>query len=794
MTCPRQRQERMAGMQHPALLLAGWTMVAVSASADDRPIDFDSQIRPILSQTCFACHGPDVKQRKADLRLDRAAGLRSVTTAADPEDSPLWQRITSHDPEQRMPPVTAQRQLTIEHVRLLKRWIEDGARYTQHWAYVVPRAAKPPAVRRRDWPSGSIDRFILSTIERAGLSPAPAADRITLIRRLSRDLTGLPPTVMAVDAFVRDNRPDATERLVDSLLDSPHYGERMAMYWLDLVRYADTVGYHGDQVHHISPYRDYVIAAFNNNLPFDRFTLEQLAGDLAPQPSVDQKIASGYNRLLQTTHEGGAQDKEYLAKYAADRVRNVSSVWMGVTLGCCECHDHKYDPFTARDFYSMAAFFADVQERGNFRSAKRDPEILVHSPLDQSHIRGLERQIKALRRRAESASSKQSSSTAERLAVQIEALEKEHQALLKAKRPTMITVAVAPRPVRILQRGDWQDTSGELVQPAVPQALGQLAVSQRRATRRDLAQWLTARDNPLTARVLANRLWYLFFGRGLFDSLQDTGSQGSVPTHPALLNHLALELINSGWDVKYLVKRIVMSSAYRQSSQPPDDALSQDPGNRYFARQSRFRLPAEMIRDGALSVSGLLNDRLGGPSVHPYQPTGYYAHLNFPKRTYRHDSGPNQYRRGIYTHWQRQFLHPMLRAFDGPSREECTARREASNTPAAALALMNDPSFVESARALATRTLREGGGAISQRIDWVWRRVLSRPPSEFERQTLRDLLLAEQAFYDQHPNAAEALISVGESELGRELPASELAAWMAVTRVMLNLHETITRD
>jgi len=787
------RQRRLTGVPY-SLLLAGWGVATAAATADDRPIDFDSQIRPILSQTCFACHGPDAKQRKADLRLDQAAGLRSVTLTADPADSPLLQRITSHDPEQRMPPTTAGRQLTTEHLRLLKRWIEEGASYTQHWAYVLPRAAQIPAVRRGDWPSGSIDRFLLASIERVGLRPAPAADRVTLIRRLSHDLTGLPPTVAAVDAFVRDNRPDAIERLVDRLLESPHYGERMAMYWLDLVRYADTVGYHGDQVHNISPYRDYVIAAFNDNLPFDRFTREQLAGDLVPQSSVNQKIASGYNRLLQTTHEGGAQDKEYLAKYAADRVRNVSSVWMGITLGCCECHDHKYDPFTARDFYSMAAFFADVQERGNFRSAKRDPEILVHSPLDQSRIRALEAQIKDLRRRANSTDTNPPASAQEQPAVRIAALEKERQSLLKAKRPTMITVAVTPRPVRILHRGDWQDTTGELVQPAVPRTLGQLAVGQRPATRLDLARWITAKDNPLTARVLSNRLWYLFFGRGLFNSLQDTGSQGLPPTHPELLDHLALQLIHNGWDVKHLVKLIVMSSAYQQSSQPGADALSRDPENRYFARQSRFRLPAEMIRDGALSVSGLLQERVGGPSVHPYQPAGYYAHLNFPKRTYRHDSGPNQYRRGIYTHWQRQFLHPMLRAFDGPSREECTARRETSNTPAAALALLNDPSFVESARALATLMLREGGPEIGQRIDWVWRRVLSRSPTDFERQTVRNLVLAERAFYDQHPQAAEALIAVGESKTGRDLPAGELAAWMAVTRALLNLHETITRD
>ena len=782
--------------QRSCLLLTWLVAIALTSqtTASEPRINFDTQIRPILSQTCFACHGPDAKQRQADLRLDLAAGLASVTNKSESKKNSLIQRITSSDPDLRMPPEDSNRELSAKQIQLLKQWVREGATYDRHWAYVPPQAGKLPKVGDQSWATNAIDRYVLSQIERAGLKPAPPADRITLIRRLSWDLTGLPPAPSAVDSFLRDQREDAWEQLVDRLLDSPHYGERMAMYWLDLVRFADTVGYHGDQVHPISPYRDYVIAAFNDNMPFDRFTMEQLAGDLVPGSTIEQKIASGYNRLLQTTHEGGAQDKEYLAKYAADRVRNVSSVWLGATLGCCECHDHKYDPFTTRDFYSMAAFFADVQERGNFRSAKRDPEIQVQTALDKVRLQQLKHQIQELRKRLSAQPTDIPTPEMQKWSVRIAALEQEYQVLQKSKRATMITVATQPRTVRILHRGDWQDTTGEIVLPAIPQFLGQVPATSGRATRRDLANWITSPDNPLTARVLSNRLWYLFWGRGLFDSLEDTGAQGSVPTHPELLDHLALELTSSGWNIKHLVKQIVMSSAYRQSSNATTELLTQAPENRYFARQARFRLPAEMIRDGALAVSELLNTRVGGPSTHPYQPAGYYAHLNFPKRKYQHDTGANQYRRGLYTHWQRQFLHPMLRAFDAPSRETCTAQRAASNTPAAALTLMNDPSFIEAARSLAALTLHSGGSETSARINWVWRRVLSRPPSPTEQQALQELLKAERTYYSQHPQAAQALIKVGDSTTDSTSSPQELAAWMAITRTLLNLHETITRD
>jgi mono/diheme cytochrome c family protein len=721
-------------------------------------VEFNRDIRPILSDKCFACHGPDANRRKAGLRLDTDEGAKAdrdgarVIVPGLPEESELIARITSPQKSRRMPPAKTGKSLSAEEIARIRRWIEQGAPYQAHWSFTAPQRPAIPGGKTGDWSRNPIDAFVLTRLQAAGLQPSPEADRYTLVRRLCFDLSGLPPTPQDADEFVFDPRPDAYERLVDLLLASPHFGERLAVWWLDLVRYADTVGYHGDQEHHAAPYRDYVIKAFNDNLPFDRFTTEQLAGDLLPGATTLQRIATCYNRLLQTTHEGGAQDKEYLAKYAADRVRNLSVVWMGATVGCAECHDHKYDPYTQQDFYRLAAFFADVQERGAYRGpdaspTKRPPEIEVPYPLDPGR-KGL----------------------------------------------TMVTVSVPPRTMRLLRRGDWMDEGGEVVGPGVPVFLKPLDDAGPRPTRLDLARWLTSPDHPQTARVVVNRLWSLFLGAGLCRSLDDTGSQGEWPSHAELLDYLAVEFAEGGWDVKRLVRSIVLSSAYRQGSVPVPAPHQGDPDNRLFARQGRFRLPAEMIRDNALAVSGLLVRRLGGPSVRPYQPVGYYAHLNFPKRTYQADTGAGQYRRGLYTHWQRQYLHPMLRAFDAPSREECTAQRPASNTPLQALALLNDPTFVEAARVFAARIVREGGTADTERVRWAWRAMLTRPPADREAAALVGLYRESRRRYDADRAAARELVRVGLTPPPPDVDAVELAAWTAVGRALLNLNETITRN
>jgi hypothetical protein len=776
------------------------------------PIDFNRDVRPILSDKCFACHGPDEKHRKVRLRLDdeRAAVAAGVLAPGKPEDSLLIRRITAEDENDRMPPKKSGKMLTPAEVETLRRWIAGGAKYAPHWAHVQPRRHEPPELRSPRPEVGNwIDRFLLAKLEKEGLSFAPEADRRTLARRLYFDLTGLPPTPQAVDSFVADSRADAYEKLVDQLLASDHYGERLAMYWLDLVRYADTVGYHGDQDHHASPYRDYVIDSFNQNVRFDQFTREQLAGDLLPEPTPDQKIATCYNRLLQTSHEGGVQPKEYLAIYAADRVRNLSAVWLGATLGCAQCHDHKFDPYTTRDFYSLAAFFADVDEEKHLRGGgvdavptKRLPEIPVHTRRERERLAELNAQIEVTARLVQG-----TPTPAEELRKQLQALQRDRDALQKAQRLVMVTQALpTPRTMRILPRGNWLDETGPVVEPAVPAFLGKLAV-QGRPTRLDLANWLTDSKGGvggLTGRVFVNRLWYLFFGVGLSRSLEDFGAQGEAPSRPELLDNLAIEFIEGGWDVKRIVKLIVMSRAYRQSSLAAAGLAERDPDNRLVARQGRWRLPAESIRDNALFVSGLLVLDVGGPSAKPYQPAGYYRHLNFPTRTYVSDTDARQWRRGVYVHWQRQYLHPMLRAFDASTREECAAQRARSNTPLAALVLLNDPTFVEAARVLGQRTLAEGGrtdpseatksNIDAQRVAFAFRQVLSRRPDDVEAKALLTLLEKGRAVYRADPGAAQGVIKVGLAPLPKDAEPAELAAWTAVGRALLNLSETITRE
>jgi hypothetical protein len=748
--------DHFVNMRLPLLLTIWLLSFGQFARADQARAGFNRQIRPILSEKCFRCHGPDVRQRKADLRLDIAAGTAAkresgaAIVPGKPDESELVRRVTSEDEAERMPPPGAGKPLSPEQIHLLRQWIQEGAKYQPHWSSIPPRRPALPPVRDSAWPRNAIDRFILARLEVQGLAPSSAADRVTLIRRLSLDLVGIAPTPAEVDAFVASDDPLAAEVLVDRLLDSPHFGERLAMYWLDLVRYADTVGYHGDQEHPISPYRDWVIRAFNVNMPFDQFTLEQLAGDLLPEATVDQKIASGYNRLLQTSHEGGVQQKEYQKKYDADRVRNLSAVWLGATLGCAECHDHKYDPYTQRDFYSLAAFFADVDDSRTFKGGdtnptRREPELDVPSPLD-----GITRR-------------------------------------------TMITEAVTPRTIRVLRRGDWMDESGEVVGAAVPASLKPLDATDRSLTRLDLARWLLSPDHPLVSRVFVNRMWHLFFGVALSASLDDFGAQGEHPVHPELLDWLAVEFAESGWNVKHMVKLLVASNTYRQSAQATPELLQRDPQNRLFARQSSYRLPAEFIRDNALAASGLLARRLGGSGARPYQPAGYYKHLNFPLRDYKPDLDDNQYRRGLYTHWQRQYLHPLLKAFDAPSREECTAQRPISNTPLAALALLNDPSFVEAARVFAARILREGGPTSDERVRWAFRVVLSRSPDEKEVATLVHLCDLNRQLYRDDTESARKVLVVGIAPSPQDFDAVELAAWTQTARAILNLHEGIIR-
>ena len=754
-----------------AINLLAWGLLDVQAAV---AVDFNRDIRPLLSDRCFFCHGPDAEERKAGLRLDVEAeakkSRKGVTAIIEgrPRESEIIARIRAADPDERMPPPHSGKALTAEEIELLEQWIADGAPWSQHWAYQTPVASPAPDTANPEWTRNWIDAWVLSKMEAEGLRPSNDADPATLVRRLSFDLCGMVPDPAMVESFVQ--KPDRLgyERLVDSLLGSPQFGERLASYWLDLVRYADTVGYHGDQDHNISPYRDYVIDAFNDNLSFDQFTREQLAGDLMPEATLDQRIASGYNRLLQTSHEGGVQAKEYLAIYAADRVRNLSGVWLGATMGCAQCHDHKYDPITSRDFYAMQAFFADVDEARHLKNGtnelptRREPEIEVLGRRDRMIVAVINRELEAI-------------GPSEVNRGEVDRLREIRDRFSSRTRKVMVTRSIEPRVIRFLPRGNWLDESGAIMEPAVPAFLGSVVTgTQRRLNRMDLANWLTDAERGnglLTARVFVNRFWFLLFGEGLSRSLDDFGGQGEAPLHGDLLDQLAIEFVDSGWDLKHMFRLIVSSRTYQQDSKESADMRARDPFNRFLTRQARYRLPAEAVRDTLLGIAGLLDLEMGGASVKPFQPPGYYRHLNFPKREYQMHGDGRQWRRSLYVHWQRQFLHPMLAAFDAPSREECTAKRAVSNTPIAALVLLNDPSFVEAGKALSRRARREGGETVESKLAYAFALALSRQPDETEIRILRGVLGDEAS-------PAE------ESESG----------WDLVARAILNLSEAITRQ
>jgi hypothetical protein len=1066
------------------------TLLPVSAAVPGK-VRFNRDVRPILSENCFACHGPDKNQRKAKLRLDQRDNAieKKAIVPFNANESSLVTRIVSPDDLEVMPPPETHKKLTAGQKDILKQWIQQGAEYEAHWAYITPTRPVVPGVKQQPWVRTPIDAFILAKLEGYSLSPSPEADRATLVRRLSLDLIGLPPTPEEVQAALADQESNWYEKVVDRLLASPHYGERMAVPWLDVVRFSDTVGFHGDQNQRIFPYRDYVINAFNQNMPFDQFTREQLAGDLLPNPTVDQRIATGFNRLNMMTREGGAQPKEYLAKYAADRVRAVAVTWLGSTVGCAECHDHKYDPFTQKDFYSLSAYFADLKQWGVYQDYNYTPnpdlknwsndhpwppELEVENPALKRRMERVQAQIEETaskvaasvkpeqlatwqkqaergwvtpkvdvtfgdapapkrpakapakaaakdkseaKKPAEPAKDEPEVATVQLdgsvlitgpikqvptvqvplpagwlAAIKLELLpHEEHkksilrnkagnvtfkpafflrkkggtkdtpiairfadadrrepiyrngfdllgvtetwrtvvkekhqphlslwwldqpveaaegdqlvvkiptnllgcvrvsvsaaapvdirhpevevtrstpalflrstgwhgQAFAEVKRLeqqfhecrhgmtfTMVSESTKPLVTRVLARGNWLDEKGAIVEPATPHFLGSspqrsegrggrgalggapfLAKEAEsrtplpnpppqggrgqtpqgdsvRFTRLDLANWLTSPENPLTARVFVNRLWKQFFGTGLSSKLDDLGAQGEWPTHPELLDWLAVEFRESGWNVKHMVKLMVMSNVYRQSAVRRTDIKTLDldknlvtdidPENRLLAAQSPRRLEAEFVRDQALFAAGLLNREQGGPSAFPYQPAGYYAQLQFPDRDYKPDRDERQYRRGVYSHWQRTFLHPMLANFDAPPREECVACRTVANTPQQALTLLNDPSFVEAARTLAQRVIeeRQGDEARLERAFW---RVLSRGPKAKEKESLLKLLASHRDYYKNNPKEAELLLKVGYAPRADKTDTTELAAWTSVTRVLLNLHETITR-
>ena len=834
-------------------VLATLCLAAPLASAAD-PVEFNRDIRPILSDNCFSCHGNDASHRKAKLRLDirEEALKKEAFVPGKAEASELVKRLFLTDPDEMMPPPESHKKLTPEQKELLKRWVAEGAKYQNHWSYEAPRKAAVPSTDK------AIDTLIAARLKTKGVAPAAEADRRTLARRLHADLLGLPPTPEEVDAFVKDTAPDAYAKLVDRLLASPHFGERMAIGWLDVVRFADTIGYHSDTARNVWPYRDYVIRSFNQNKPFDRFTLEQVAGDLLPDSDQEAKVGSGFNRLLLTTEEGGAQPKDYQQRMLNDRVRAVGAAWLGQTTGCAQCHDHKFDPFTQRDFFTLGAFFADIHEPD---IGRREEGMLISTPEQVKRLAELTTEIaqakktldvalasltvaiaawerelaeegkpapaaektkaKAKRNDVDAKLAAQAAPILKKPADKRSAAEKnilrdyylsQHPEALKAERNAVVQTqkthdafraaipkslvtykAATARTVRILPRGNWMDESGEIVKAALPHYLPQPKFEGRVPDRLDLAKWLVARENPLTARVVMNRLWAQFFGIALSKNPGDLGAQGELPPNQALLDWLAVEFVDAKWDLKHMVRLIVNSQAYRRSSVATPAQTTADPYNRELARQSPYRLDAELVRDNALAIAGLLAPKIGGPSVKPYQPDRYWENLNFPVREYTADKDDSQYRRGLYVWWQRSFLHPSMLAFDAPSREEACTDRTRSNIPQQALVMLNDPTYVEASRAFAARVLAENGGD-DARLTWAWRRALQRNPDAKELGTLRKVLTERRAAYKADPAAAKELLKVGLTPPPAQADPAELAAWTHVTRVILNLHETLTRD
>ena len=1009
-------------------------------------VQFNHDIRPILSENCFSCHGPDRAARKGKLRLDTAEGAtediegKSAIVPGNPEKGELYKRVTSTDYDEHMPPAKSERKLSERQIGLLKKWIEQGAKWDRHWAFIPPvRPELPKAAAiagqaaQGAWVRNAIDNFTLARLEQEKLLPRPEADKQTLIRRLSLDLTGLPPTLAEIDAFLADTAPDAYEKLVERLLSSPHYGERMALEWLDAARFADTHGYHIDAGRDMTRWREWVIDAFNTNMPFDQFTIEQLAGDLLPNATLQQKIASGFNRNHMINFEGGANADEYHNAYLVDRVNTTGMVWMGLTVNCCQCHDHKYDPISQKEYYQLYSFFNNVPEngldgsKGNAAPMVKSPSVQQQQKLDQlsDAIKNLELKIAAPMPEADAGQAEWETneaagnvdwmpldpesiksvggSTLQKLddksikasgtnpvtdtynimaktslkevrGLRLEELTddsmtnkgpgrssngnvvltnisltvsngktpaeqnqkvnfksasadfsqsdfpisnaidsnpdsgwaihpevgKAHTAVFETESPVacaegaVLSIALdfnskfekhalgkfrlsvtnanhpqgsnlpstvksilalapekrsesqkaelhkyyrangvpalkaltdelaglrkqkteieqqiptsmvmqemaTPRQSFILMRGQY-DQHGEKVTAGVPAALPPLP-KDAPVNRLGLARWLVSPGHPLTARVIVNRYWQMYFGTGLVKTAEDFGSQGEVPSHPELLDYLATEFIQNGWNVKAMQRLIVASATYRQSSIVTKDLVARDPENRLFARGARHRLSAELIRDQALAVSGLLDDRIGGASVSPYQPAGLWEELmsrsdgkNWSAQVYVQSHGADLYRRTMYTFWKRSAPPPTLSTFDAPDREVCTVRRARTNTPLQALVLMNDPTYVESARKFSERILLEGGNSTAERIKFAFRLATSRPPSEPEQGVLQRIYEQQLGVYKKDQDAALNLLKVGESPRNEKLDATELAAWTVVASTILNLDETITRE
>jgi len=791
------------------------TRLAAGKADPDRPVSFNRDIRPILSDKCFACHGPDAAVAKGagGFRLDIREGAVVAAEASgkvpivpgDAAASEVIKRIMSTKPNIVMPPPSAHNKVSAEEVQLLKRWIDEGAAYQGHWAYQPPIKPAAPDVNEANerWVRNDIDRFIAARLEETGLSPSGQADKTTLIRRVSLDLTGLPPTPEAIDAFVADASPDAYGQLVDRLLASPHFGERLALVWLDAARYADTIGYQLDHYKSAWPYRDYVIKSFNDNKPYNEFLVEQLAGDLLQGATDEQKLATAFCRLHMMNHEAGSIDEEFRVTAVADRIETIATVFMAQTYNCAMCHDHKYDPTTQQDYYNLFKYFHSIDERGVWtnkpeRAIAYGDRLYTGTPEQIAVLEAAQKQLNEAKQRRDAAKDATKKEKAALKAAVDKARNELHAAEANAAPISIMKELDQPKDMYVLARGSYdkpiKDRPAKLELPSfIDLNLPEGAPNNRLG----FAQWLVQPEHPLTARVHVNRVWHMIFGTGIVKTVEDFGSQASWPSHPELLDHLAVTFVESGWDQKALIKRIVMSATYRQSAKRQAASVDTDADNRLLSYFPRQRMAGELVRDHALAASGLLNETIGGPSVKPYQPEGLWREVSMGPRSntnvFKRDDGDKLYRRSLYTFIKRKAPPPQLATFGTPNREACVVQRDITNTPLQVLVLWNDEQFLEAARVLAQNTLAQAK-TDDGRIALMVRRCTGDQPDPEQIAVLRDALAYYRQRYRQRPEDAKALLDQGEHHLPDTYDPSELAAWMMIGSTVLSLDETIVRD
>jgi hypothetical protein len=746
-----------------------------SVNMDDQipdTVSYNFNIRPILSDKCYKCHGPDASKRQAGLRLDDPLSAfkalkddpnAHILVPGSPEMSALFRRIATKDTSEIMPPANSNlKRLTPHEVDLIRKWIKQGAKFEKHWAFVPPKPWPVPAVKDKTWPKNEIDNFILHKQEQYSLSPNPEADKERLLKRVSFDLTGLPPSLETMDRFLADKSPDAYGKIVDELLKNPAYGEKMTLHWLDVARYADSHGYQDDNYRSQWPWRDWVIHAFNENLPYDKFITWQLAGDLIPNSTKEQLLATGFNRNHKITEEGGVINEEYRVAYVTDRTNTFGKALLGVTLECAHCHDHKYDPFSQKEYYQVFAFFNSVKEPG-IQSTVGGPETYAKRPLMQITNDDVKSILKFV--------NKQDTS---KLIVSV------------------MGDSEVYRKTYILKRGNY-DTHGNEVEPGTPKAILAFDTTKLPKNRLGLAKWLFDRKNPLTARVFVNQMWQEFFGKGIVKSSGDFGMQGDLPTNPELLDWLSVDFMDHGWDIKRLVKQIVMSATYRQSAVISSEKLKSDPDNTLLTRGPRYRLPAEFVRDMVLASSGLLTRTIGGPSVNPYQPAGLWENATSGRgilANYKQVHGPNLYRRGMYTLIKRTVPPVEMAIFDASNRDQCEVKRLRTNTPLQALLMENDATVLEAARVLAAKLLQDKSSA-GNKIYKAFRLIVCRKPNEKELSILTGYFNDELKTMDN--TTAAKTLNVGEYPIPENINKIDLAALMKVVDTIYNLEEAITK-